>query len=102
MEWRKRLLRLVIATIREDGFEFEAAGRIIVCRQCGGTRFFPSKAQLNTKDMTVLRLDFFDKSASTLRCKNCGFVYWFGKRPANRTWLKPEPCRKDGGRHVEG
>ena len=80
-----RLIRFLVAVIGEQGCEYEAGGKVVSCRQCGGTRFLTRKAQLNTKDMTLWGLDFFDKSAKTLRCKNCGFIYWFGKSPVNLT-----------------
>ena len=83
--WR-RLIRLATAVINEKGCEYEAGGKQVSCRQCGDTMFFKSKAQLNTKDMTLWGLDCFDRSAQTLRCRTCGYMYWFGKSVINRTW----------------
>ena len=74
--------------INEEGFEYEAGGKLISCSQCGNTKFYKGKAQLNTKDMTLWGLDYFDKSARTLRCKRCGSIQWFGKPLANRTLMK--------------
>ena len=81
----KRVVRFTAAVINDQGFEYEAGGKLILCDQCGNTRFQKSKAQLNTKDMTLWKLDFMDKSASTLRCKQCGQIFWFGKALVNRT-----------------
>ena len=82
--WR-RLIRFTTAVIAEQGCEYEAGDKVVSCQQCGSTRFFKSKAQLNTKEMTLWGLDYFDKSAKTLRCKKCGFICWFGKPPVNLT-----------------
>jgi hypothetical protein len=84
----KRLIRFTVAVINDEGCEYEAGGKLISCDHCGSTRFDKSKAQLNTKDMTILRLDFLDKSAKTLHCKKCGSAYWFVKQLVNRTFSK--------------
>jgi len=88
MGFWKRLAGFAVAMINDEGFEYEAGGKLISCKQCGTTRFHKSKAQLNTKERTLLGLDCFDKSARTIRCKKCGCIYWFGKSLANRTLLK--------------
>ena len=88
MTFFKRLIRFTKAVINDDGCEYEAGGKLFLCDHCRNTRFDKSKAQLNTKDMTILRLDFFDKSAKTLHCKQCGSIYWFGKQLVNRTLSK--------------
>lgn len=88
MGFWKRAARFAVATINDQGFEYEAGGKPISCSQCGNTRFQKSKAQLNTKHMTLWKLDFMDKSARTLRCKKCGQLYWFGRSPTNRTLLE--------------
>jgi DNA-directed RNA polymerase subunit RPC12/RpoP len=85
--WR-RLVRFAKAVITEQGCEYEAGGKMVSCRQCGSTRFFRGRAQLNTKDMTLWGLDYFDKSARTLRCKKCGFIHWFGKPLVNLTFAE--------------
>ncbi|MHC4116839.1 MAG: hypothetical protein ACYSWO_04960 [Planctomycetota bacterium] len=85
MGFWKRAVRFAVTAINDEGFEYEAGGKLISCSQCSNTRFQKSKAQLNTRHMTLWKLDFMDKSARTLRCRNCGQVYWFGKSPWNRT-----------------
>ncbi|UCD51259.1 MAG: hypothetical protein JSW27_01245 [Phycisphaerales bacterium] len=79
------LIRFMRAVISEQGCEYEAGGKIVSCRQCGSTRFFKDKTQLNRKDMTLWGLDYFDRSAKTLRCKQCGSIHWFGKSLVNLT-----------------
>ena len=88
MRFWKRIIRYVVITINEQGFEYEAGGKMISCSQCGNTRFHKGKAQLNTKQMTIWGLDYFDKSAKTICCTKCSFTYWFGKSLINRTLLK--------------
>lgn len=83
MGFWKRLIGFAVAIVNDEGFEYEAGGILVSCRQCSATRFVKSKAQLNTKERTILGLDFFDKSANTLRCKKCGCIYWFGKPLVN-------------------
>ena len=83
-----RLVRFMVILVNDRGFEYEAGGKLISCGQCGNTRFDKSKAQLNTRDMAVWRLDYLDKTAKTLQCKRCGFILWFGKPPINRDLLK--------------
>ena len=87
MGFCKNIIRFAAGVINDRGFEYEAGGKLVSCHQCGTTRFQKSKAQLNTKDMTILRLDFLDKSARTLQCKKCGYILWFGKSPVNRIRL---------------
>jgi uncharacterized protein with PIN domain len=85
MGFWKQAIRFAVAAVNDRGFEYEGGEKLICCSQCGNTRFQKSKAQLNTKQMTTLRLDFMDKSARTLRCRKCGQLYWFGRSPINRT-----------------
>jgi len=81
----RRFIRFVVAVIGEKGCEYEAGGKRVSCLRCGSTRFARGKTQLNSKDMTLWGLDYFDKSAKTLRCKQCGFIHWFGKPLVNLT-----------------
>jgi predicted nucleic-acid-binding Zn-ribbon protein len=87
MGFCKKIIRFAAGLINDQGFEYEAGGKFVSCHQCGATRFQKGKAQLNTKDMTILRMDFLDESARTLQCKKCGYILWFGKSPVNRIRL---------------
>jgi DNA-directed RNA polymerase subunit RPC12/RpoP len=91
MRFWKRFIRFAVALVNDRGFEYEAGGKAISCPQCGNTRFHKSRAQLNTKDMTLWQLDYFDKSARMLHCKKCGSIRWFGKSLVNRTLSKEKP-----------
>ncbi len=88
MGFYRRFIKFAVGLINDQGFEYDAGGKLVSCHQCGETRFQKSKAQLNTKEMTILKMDFFDKSAKTLQCKKCGYILWFGKSPLNRILSK--------------
>ena len=86
----KRLARFAAALANDQGFEYEAGGITISCPRCGNTKFHKSKAQLNTKEMTLWGLDFLDRSAKILHCRQCGYIRWFGKPLLNRTLSRSE------------
>ena len=60
---------------------FQAGGKEIVCPHCGNKQFDTGKAQLNTAVATLFELDWLNKSANILICKNCSHILWFGKSP---------------------
>lgn len=53
------------------------AGKKLRCNHCSGGVFVQSRAQLNTRGMTFLGLDFANRTAETFSCRNCGHVHWF-------------------------
>ena len=59
----------------DDGYEF--AGRQVACSHCGGTAFDERSAQLNPMGLTFLDLDWANRSATVLVCKDCGHLEWF-------------------------
>ena len=59
------------------GDEYVIAGKQVVCSHCGGTQFEESEAQLNTRGLTFLDLDWANQSADVLVCCNCGHLEWF-------------------------
>lgn len=61
---------------------YSAGGKIISCDHCEGQRFHEGQAQLNTAVLTFLDLDWANKTARTLFCKECSRVQWYAKRPA--------------------
>jgi len=60
---------------------YVAAEKEVVCPHCSGAEFAEGSAQLNTRWLTFLDLDWADKSAVTLVCVKCGRVLWFLKKP---------------------
>ena len=64
--------------------EYEIKGRPIVCSHCQKRRFRKGAALLNTSGMTLLGLDWANRSAITLMCENCGLIQWFANPPVPR------------------
>jgi len=47
------------------------------CQVCNHNRFFTRKAQLNTAGMSLMDLDWANKSANCYVCENCSYIHWF-------------------------
>ena len=60
---------------------YQLLGKEINCQHCGGKEFDVSSALLNTAGMTFLKLDWANRSASVLACRNCGHVQWYLTAP---------------------
>ncbi|BAK43616.1 zinc ribbon domain-containing protein [Eggerthella sp. YY7918] len=56
---------------------YEMAGIIVTCSHCGGEEFDERSVQLNTTGATFLGLDWANRNATVLVCKNCGHLEWF-------------------------
>ena len=56
---------------------YEAAGRPVRCSHCGGTRFDEREGKINTTGMSLLDLDWMNRSATVLVCQECGHLGWF-------------------------
>jgi len=61
---------------------FSLEGKPVECPHCNGAEFIAGQAQLNTAILTLIELDWIDKSATILTCTSCGQIQWFGKQPA--------------------
>lgn len=57
--------------------EYEIVGIQVKCSHCGAREFDESEALLNTAGLSFLDLDWANRSASVLQCKNCGHLEWF-------------------------
>ena len=66
---------------------FTLKGKIISCSHCEHQEFEQGSAQLNTAGMTLMNLDWANRSAATLVCANCGQIQWFLQAP-NRVETK--------------
>lgn len=60
-------------------YEYEIAGKKVVCPHCGGVTFDEGVAQLNTRGATFVGLDWANQNAECLVCKTCGHIEWFMK-----------------------
>ena len=60
---------------------FLIAGGEVSCPQCHNNFFREGSAQLNTAAMSLVNLDWVNKSATTLVCSQCSFISWFYDSP---------------------
>lgn len=51
----------------------------ITCVHCKHNEFEKGKAMLNTRGMTFLDMEWLNDSATTLICKRCSYIHWFGR-----------------------
>lgn len=64
------------------GREYKSNEIQVVCVHCKYKKFELGKALLNSRGMTFFDLDWLNESASTLICKRCGYIHWFGSEVA--------------------
>jgi predicted nucleic-acid-binding Zn-ribbon protein len=57
-------------TLAHRGTEFR-------CLVCGGVKFKQREIKMNTTGMSLLNLDFANRSATGVICASCGFVHMF-------------------------
>jgi hypothetical protein len=75
----KRGLKAAVAVM--ESCKYAVAGKAVCCPHCGGETFDQSSVLLNTRGLTLLNLDWANKSATTLICRDCGRVEWFLHAP---------------------
>ncbi len=64
--------------------QYRAGGRQIACPCCGNVTFDKDYRQLNSRGATFFGLDWANKEAAILICKNCSYILWFMDDPAER------------------
>ena len=64
--------------------KYSVADKPVLCPHCAGEEFDEATALLNTTGLTLLGLDWANRSATTLVCIECGHVQWFLKSPTKR------------------
>jgi len=55
----------------------QVAGIDLRCQICQHDHFFERQGQLNTRALTLFRLDWINPAARCLICANCGYIHWF-------------------------
>ena len=60
---------------------YQIQGKSIVCPHCGHKEFDQATSLLNTPGMTFFGLDWANRSATILSCKQCGRIEWFLRQP---------------------
>ena len=63
----------------DDMDEFQSGGLDIRCTQCGGTHFRRRKMLMNTRGLTYFNLDWLNKGAMALICKQCRMIQLFSE-----------------------
>lgn len=66
------------------GYRYEIESKPIICPHCNGDVFDCGEAQLNTSGLTLLGLDFLNRSVYALVCSRCGRIEWFARQPERR------------------
>lgn len=56
---------------------YEVKGRGLVCPICGYNRFLARETLMNTPGMTIMGIEWANKSAQNYICDSCGYVMWF-------------------------
>ena len=60
---------------------YRIEGKSIVCPHCGHNQFDKASPLLNTPGMTFFGLDWANRTATILSCKQCGKIEWFLREP---------------------
>lgn len=60
-----------------DEGSVEVGGVALRCHHCEHDRFSRRMSLLNTAGLTLLDLDWANRSATCFVCERCGFVHWF-------------------------
>jgi hypothetical protein len=71
-------------TKKKEAAPQQRAGHWLKCPVCAGDRFWQREAQLNTKVMTLIDLDWVNPSGDCYICEQCRHIMWFyreGERP---------------------
>lgn len=66
---------------------YSIAGRTVRCPHCGEDKFLASTALLNSSVLTLVNLDWLDRSATVLVCAECGRIEWYAQKPEE---IRPE------------
>ena len=57
--------------------QVQRAGNWLKCPVCGGDLFWRREAQLNTRVMTFIDLDWINPRGDCYICDNCRHILWF-------------------------
>ncbi len=74
-------------------------GRALFCSHCGEALFTKRQAQLNTAFMSLLNLEWTNRSADVFTCASCGHLDWFleGADESADEAGEPTECLSCGG-----
>ena len=60
---------------------FSAGGQVVRCTHCGGEQFTQTEALVNSTTLTLVNLDWLDRSGTALIGTSCALIRWFGRAP---------------------
>jgi len=66
-------------TTTSPSTQFTAAGKPVRCTHCGGQEFDRRDVLMNTRGATFFNLDWLNRKAVALACRQCGRIEWFAK-----------------------
>jgi predicted nucleic-acid-binding Zn-ribbon protein len=76
---RKRLFDST--TTEHFTHRYQIQGKSVICPQCGHNEFDQGSILLNTPGMTFFGLDWANRTATVLSCRQCGRIEWFMRPP---------------------
>jgi len=56
---------------------YEIKGKPLACPICGYNRFLARETLMNTPGMTIMGIEWANKSAQNFICDRCGYILWF-------------------------
>jgi hypothetical protein len=71
--------------------QFEIGGHPLRCAHCGHDTFYTRSSLLNTRGLTLLKLDYLDEAAQNYICARCGYIMWFYDLQASGQASPTEP-----------
>ena len=63
--------------MENNGSQIQRAGFDLKCPICDGDSFFHREAQLNTRLLSFLELDWANPRGDCYICENCRHILWF-------------------------
>lgn len=66
-------------TTTSSSTHFTAAGKPVRCPHCGGMEFDRKDVLMNTRGATFFNLDWLNRKAVALTCKQCSRIEWFAE-----------------------
>lgn len=73
---------MICKTRKPDPGRYSLEGKPVGCPHCDGSEFNAGEAQLNTALMTLIELDWINKTATILTCTSCGQIQLFSQHPS--------------------
>ncbi|SKA90397.1 hypothetical protein [Sporosarcina newyorkensis] len=61
--------------------KYRAGNTHLVCPCCQNDKFDKDYRQLNTKGATLFGLEWENRDATILICRQCSYISWFMKEP---------------------